>query len=98
GGVGGIDRTSPVLRSRRRTLGLATDDGKEPDMRHDAIIIGSGFGGAVLACRLAEKGLRVLVLERGRRWGMRPGESRFPRAPGDPWLWSERHPEKFNGW
>lgn len=64
----------------------------------DCIIIGSGFGGSVLACRLAEKGLKVLVLERGRRWGMKPGESKFPRAPDDPWLWNERKPEKQNGW
>ena len=35
----------------------------------DAIIVGSGFGGAILACRLAEAGKRVLALERGRRWG-----------------------------
>ena len=34
----------------------------------DVIIIGSGFGGAITACRLAEQGYRVLVLERGRRW------------------------------
>ena len=31
----------------------------------DAIVIGSGFGGAITACRLAEKGMKVLVLERG---------------------------------
>jgi cholesterol oxidase len=37
-------------------------------MDHDTIIIGSGFGGSVTACRLAEAGARVLVLERGRRW------------------------------
>ena len=35
----------------------------------DAIIVGSGFGGAVNAARLAEAGLRVLVLERGPWWG-----------------------------
>ena len=29
---------------------------------------------------------------------MKPGESRFPRTPEDPWLWNERHPEKHNGW
>ena len=32
----------------------------------DAVVIGSGFGGAVTACRLAEKGYSVLVLERDR--------------------------------
>lgn len=34
----------------------------------DVLIIGSGFGGAVSALRLAEKGYRVVVLERGRRY------------------------------
>ena len=38
-------------------------------MDWDAIVIGSGFGGAVTAARLAERGLRVLVLERGPWWG-----------------------------
>jgi cholesterol oxidase len=36
----------------------------------DAIIIGSGFGGAVAALRLAQAGVRTLVLERGRRWAI----------------------------
>jgi cholesterol oxidase len=35
---------------------------------YDYIVIGSGFGGSVSAMRLAEKGYRVLVLERGKRW------------------------------
>ena len=35
------------------------------------LIIGSGFGGSVMACRLAERGERVVVLERGRRWQSR---------------------------
>ncbi|MFQ5430321.1 MAG: GMC oxidoreductase [Phycisphaerae bacterium] len=34
---------------------------------YDLIVIGSGFGGAVCALRAAEAGLRVAVLERGRR-------------------------------
>ena len=37
--------------------------------RYDAIVVGSGFGGAVSAARLSEKGLRVLILERGPWWG-----------------------------
>jgi cholesterol oxidase len=35
----------------------------------DYVIIGSGFGGSVSAMRLAEKGYRVAILERGRRFG-----------------------------
>lgn len=34
----------------------------------DYIVIGSGFGGSVSALRLAEKGYKVLVLERGKRF------------------------------
>jgi choline dehydrogenase-like flavoprotein len=36
----------------------------------DAIVVGSGFAGAVTACRLseAEEGFRVCILERGRRY------------------------------
>ncbi len=35
---------------------------------YDYVIIGSGFGGSVSALRLTEKGYRVLVLERGKRF------------------------------
>lgn len=34
----------------------------------DAIVVGSGFAGAVTACRLSEAGKRVCILERGRRY------------------------------
>jgi cholesterol oxidase len=45
---------------------------------YDAIVVGSGFGGAVAACRLAQAGVSVAILERGRRYG--PGES-FSSSP-----------------
>lgn len=38
------------------------------DRAFDFVIIGSGFGGSVSAMRLAERGLRVAVLERGKRF------------------------------
>ncbi len=47
------------------------------DEHFDAVIIGSGFGGSVMAYRLAEAGLRVCLLERGKAY---PPFS-FPRAP-----------------
>jgi cholesterol oxidase len=39
-----------------------------PNYDFDYLIVGSGFGGSVSALRLAEKGYRVGVLERGKRW------------------------------
>ncbi len=45
--------------------------------RYDAVVVGTGFGGAVTACRLAQAGFRTLVLERGRRYGRQD----FPPLP-----------------
>ncbi len=45
---------------------------------HEAIVIGTGFGGAVNACRLSQKWPGgVLVLERGKRYEL----GTFPRTP-----------------
>ncbi len=60
----------------------------------DVIVIGSGFGGAVTACRLAEAGYRVLILERGRRWQVQE----YPSQTQKDWLWDHEHPERENGW
>jgi len=45
----------------------------------DAVVVGSGFGGSVTAFRLAEGGLRVCLLERGKAYP--PGS--FARTPYD---------------
>lgn len=38
------------------------------ELAFDYLIIGSGFGGSVAACRLSEKGYRVAVIEQGKRF------------------------------
>jgi cholesterol oxidase len=54
-------------------------------MHHDAIVIGSGFGGSVAALRLSEKGYKVLVIEKGKRFA----PSDFPKTNWNlkKWLW-----------
>jgi cholesterol oxidase len=49
------------------------------DLDFDWLVVGSGFGGSVSACRLTEKGYRVGVLESGRRFTDRD----FPRSTWD---------------
>ncbi len=59
--------------------------------RVQAVVVGSGFGGSVTACRLAQAGFDVLVLERGRRFE----KGDFPPLPQQSelvpdtrrWLW-----------
>ncbi len=54
-------------------------------MRFDFVIVGSGFGGSVSALRLSEKGYRVLVVEKGRRFA--PED--FPKTNWQlrDWMW-----------
>ncbi|SEQ84693.1 cholesterol oxidase [Solimonas aquatica] len=44
------------------------------------VVIGSGFGGGVSALRLAQAGVPVLLLERGRWWATGPNAETFPHA------------------
>jgi cholesterol oxidase len=52
---------------------------------YDYVVIGSGFGGSVSALRLAEKGYRVLVLEKGKRLAAKDFPKRNWNLPK--WLW-----------
>lgn len=55
------------------------------DTHYDFVIIGSGFGGAVSGLRLTEKGYRVLMIEKGRRFAA----ADFPKSNWNlrDWLW-----------
>ncbi|PSB00746.1 GMC oxidoreductase [Merismopedia glauca] len=50
---------------------IASDDFVE------AIVIGSGFGGAIAALRLGQAGVRTLIIERGRRWPITSSQNTF---------------------
>jgi cholesterol oxidase len=56
------------------------------DRQYDWIIIGSGFGGSVSAHRLTQKGYKVLVIEKGRRFN----DDDFPKSNWDlkRWMWN----------
>ncbi|WUS98746.1 GMC family oxidoreductase [Streptomyces sp. NBC_00708] len=59
-----MSQDSPA-QNQDRPAGAADDDAAYD---YDVIVVGSGFGGAVSALRLSEKGYRVGVLEAGRRF------------------------------
>jgi cholesterol oxidase len=63
------------------------------DERADIVIVGSGFGGAVAACRLTTPERNVVVLERGRDWS----DVKTPQRATD-YFYSSRMPGLLNGW
>lgn len=67
----------------------AADLGADRDEEADVCVIGSGAGGAVLAAGLAERGLRVVVLEEGGHHTARDFR-RVDEAWSLPWLYQER--------
>ncbi|MGB0932271.1 MAG: GMC oxidoreductase [Chitinophagales bacterium] len=48
-----------------------------PENYRQAIVIGTGFGGAVTALRLGQAGIEVTMLERGKRWDVTPESDTF---------------------
>ncbi|MET0284164.1 MAG: GMC oxidoreductase [Polyangiales bacterium] len=72
-GAAGASAATLAVGSARAAVPLTRED-------HRVVIIGSGFGGGVAALRLAQSGVPVTVLERGRWWKTGPGIDTFPSA------------------
>ena len=49
---------------------------KHLKQHYDVVVVGSGYGGSIAACRSAQAGKSVCVLERGKEW--LPGD--FPES------------------
>jgi len=56
------------------------------EQHYDWVIVGSGFGGSVSAHRLTQKGYKVLIIEKGRRFKLED----FPKTNWDVkrWMWN----------
>ena len=80
----GAHRSHPRRKVRGGGTGetMATDESAAQDHSYDAIVVGSGISGGWAAKELTEKGLKTLVLERGR---MVEHSRTTPPPPSDPW-------------
>jgi cholesterol oxidase len=90
-----MGRRSFVRLSAAGAAGLyVAGCGGEPIEQVQALVVGSGFGGSIAALRLAEAGVRVTVLERGKRWELRDDFDTFTTidAPDGRCAWMHREP------
>ncbi len=76
GAAGAGMAAGPFVRGTRKAHAAPVGVLSSP-IHRTAIVIGSGFGGAITALRLSERGIDTLMLEKGKRWDRTPGEDTF---------------------
>jgi cholesterol oxidase len=90
--MNGRNRLSRPIERLIERFPSERDGNPQPIAQVDVVIIGSGYGGSIAAARLAGYGRRVLILERGREYGLGdfpvglgevPRHVRFHRAGDD---------------
>ena len=70
--AGVLGSMTAACSSRPEHAREGSPDASTPGAHSSVIIIGSGYGAAVAALRLTEKGIPVTIIEKGRLWDM-PG-------------------------
>ncbi|MDI2090834.1 GMC oxidoreductase [Commensalibacter oyaizuii] len=75
------------------------EDIPKPPTHSKVIIIGSGFGGAVSAWRLAQAGIASTILERGSYWPISKDRKTFTDEvlPDGRGFWHRQHVKQLNG-
>lgn len=83
----------------RRLVPEIFEDIERPPTYTPNLVIGSGFGGAVSALRLAQAGQQVAVLERGSRWPSDPFRDIFTgdTLPDGRAFWHRNRARMING-
>src|SRR5258708_23864875 len=85
---------------------LSINNKTKPQNTYDAIVVGSGISGGWAAKELCERGLKVMLLERGRNVvhgsdyvteHKPPWEFNF-REQGDPQLYAKEYPVQRQCW
>lgn len=89
--IAGLAISSSLVLSGCESLEILSPPPTMPIETEDdvpALIIGSGFGGAVTALRLGEAGIRTTVLEQGKRWqsALAPFSRSLPPDGRSTWL------------